>query len=223
MPLRTGQRADTGLLVHGVTVVSPRRTDRLGPLLSRDFYERTPLRVARALLGKVVVHRAAAGRIVETEAYLGEHDLASHASRGRTSRTEVMFGPPGHAYVYFVYGMHWCFNVVTGREGVASAVLVRGLEPLRGIPPGVRTDGPARLARALGIGRAQNGADLISSPLAILDGPSPLRRSIRRGARVGIGYAGSWAARPFRFWVDGSPGVSPLAPPASVRRREHAG
>src|SRR5450432_4213031 len=100
MLLRTGQRADTGLLVREVTV-SPRRTDWLGPVLSRDFYERTAPTVARALLGKVLVHRASAGRIVETEAYLGEHDLASHASRGRTPRPEILFGPPGHAYVYY--------------------------------------------------------------------------------------------------------------------------
>jgi DNA-3-methyladenine glycosylase len=198
--------------VRTVSATSPQPTDRVGPVLPRPFYERTALTVARALLGKVLVHASSqqtrAGRIVETEAYLGEHDLASHASRGRTPRTALLFGPAGHAYVYFVYGMHWCFNVVTGREGVASAVLVRGLEPLTGIPWDVRTDGPARLARALGIGRAENGADLTTSGLRILDGPSPARKSIRRGPRVGVAYAGSWANRPLRFWVEGSPGVS---------------
>jgi DNA-3-methyladenine glycosylase len=199
-----------------VQTVTARSVQRalLGPVLPRDFYGRTALTVARALLGKVLVHRAVAGRIVETEAYLGPHDLAAHSSKGRTPRTEVMFGPPGHAYVYFVYGMYFCFNVVTGREGVASAVLVRGLEPLLGIPPGVRTDGPARLARALDIGRAENGADLTSSPLSIHEGPAPKPRSIRRGPRLGVGYAGVWASRPLRFWVDGSPGVSPVRPRA---------
>jgi DNA-3-methyladenine glycosylase len=189
-------------------------TDPSGPVLSRHFYERTALVVARALLGKVLVHTTAAGtrygRIVETEAYVGPHDLACHAAKGRTPRTEVMFGPAGHAYVYFVYGMHWCFNVVTGPEGVAAAVLVRGLEPLGGIPEGVRMDGPARLARALSIGRAENGVDLTSSALRILEAPPPRRGSVRRGPRVGVDYAGPWVSRPFRFWVEGSSGVSRL-------------
>ena len=190
-------------------------------MLSRPFYERTALHVARALLGQVLVHTGPlgtrAGRIVETEAYVGPHDLACHAAKGRTRRTEVMFGPAGHAYVYFVYGMHFLFNVVTGREGVAAAVLVRGVEPLSGIPPGVRTNGPARLTRALDIGPAENGLDLISSPLAIHAGPPPPPGSVRRGPRVGVEYAGSWAARPYRFWVEGSPGVSRVARPAQRR------
>jgi DNA-3-methyladenine glycosylase len=193
-----------------------------GPVLRRPFYERPALTVARALLGKVLVHHlpdgTRAGRIVETEAYLGPRDLASHASKGRTARTEVMFGPGGHAYVYFVYGMHWCFNVVAGGEGVAMAVLVRGLEPVTGIPAELRTDGPARLADALGIGRAENGLDLTASSLLILDGPAPPRRRVRRGPRVGVDYAGVWAARPYRYWVEGSPGVSPVRVPRAARR-----
>jgi DNA-3-methyladenine glycosylase len=197
----------------------------LGPVLSRPFYERTALRVARDLLGKVLVHEGREGRrearIVETEAYVGEHDLACHAAKGRTARTEVMFGPAGIAYVYFVYGMHFCFNVVTGKEGVAAAVLVRGVEPLRGIPPGLRTDGPARLTRALLIGQAENGLDLTASALAIHDGPEVSRRRVRRGPRVGVGYAGAWAQRPFRFWVDRSPGVSRM-PAAKGRGPEEA-
>lgn len=181
-------------------------------MLSRPFYERTALQVARGLLGKVLVHRVSgrtrSGRIVETEAYLGEGDLASHAARGRTPRTEVMYGPAGHAYVYLIYGMYFCFNVVTGAEGVASAVLVRGLEPLTGLPKGTRTDGPGRLTRALRIGRTENGVDLTTAALRILDGPPPPKGRIRRGPRVGVEYAGSWASRPFRFWVEGSHGVS---------------
>jgi DNA-3-methyladenine glycosylase len=196
-----------------------------GRVLPRSFYERAAQQVARDLLGKSLLHRVAWGvrvaRIVETEAYLGEHDLASHASRGRTARTEVMFGPAGHAYVYFVYGMHFCFNVVTGREGVASAVLVRGVEGQRGIPAGARTDGPGRLTRALGIARAENGLDLTTSALCILDGPRPPRGSVRRGPRIGVDYAGRWADRPLRFWVEGSPGVS--RPPRSRARPRRRG
>lgn len=191
-----------------------------GAVLPRAFYQRTALEVARGLLGKVLAHHgplgSRAGRIVETEAYLGPHDLASHAAKGRTARTEVMFGPAGYAYVYFVYGMHFLFNVVAGQEGQAAAVLVRGLEPLDGIPHGVRTDGPARLARALGIGRAENGVDLTASPLAIHDGPAFPRSRLRRGPRIGVEYAGAWAHRPYRFFVDGSPGVSRPAAPRSA-------
>jgi DNA-3-methyladenine glycosylase len=193
-------------------MTAARATQELGPVLSRRFYERTALKVARDLLGKVLVHEGRGGRrearIVETEAYVGEHDLACHAAKGRTPRTEVLFGPAGFAYVYFIYGMHFLFNVVTEREGVAAAVLVRGVESLRGIPRGVRTDGPARLTRALLIGRAENGVDLTSSALAIHDGPAVASREVRRGPRVRVDYAGVWAHRPYRFWVDKSPGVS---------------
>src|SRR4051812_6938356 len=123
-----------------------------------SFYSRSALEVARDLLGAVLVKEQRgerrAGRIVGAEAYVGEHDLACHASKGRTPRTEVLFGPPGLAYVYLIYGMYNCFNVVTEPEGVAAAVLVRGLEPLEGIPDGVRLDGPGKLCAALGITRA---------------------------------------------------------------------
>jgi DNA-3-methyladenine glycosylase len=208
-----------------VTSSSPKTRDAFGPALPRPFYGRTALQVARDLLGKVLVHRgpttSRAGRIVETEAYRGPQDLASHSSKGRTPRTELLFGPAGYAYVYFIYGMYFCFNVVTGAQGVASAVLVRGLEPLAGIPPEVRTDGPGRLTRALGIGRAENGMDLTTSVLSIHDGPSLLSSRVRRGPRVGVGYAGTWADRPYRFWVEGSAGVSrvPRAKPSAPRKR----
>jgi DNA-3-methyladenine glycosylase len=179
-----------------------------GSPLPEAFYARPARVVARALLGKVLVHGRRAGRIVETEAYVGPEDLACHASRGRTRRTELLWGPPGRAYVYFVYGMHWCFNAVTGREGLAAAVLVRGLEPLAGLPAGVRLDGPARLCRALGIDGAENGADLVHSSLQILDAPGVGAGMVARGPRIGVDYAGAWAAHPLRFWVVGSPGVS---------------
>jgi DNA-3-methyladenine glycosylase len=175
--------------------------------------------VARALLGKVLVHGGGAGRIVETEAYVGAHDLACHAARGRTARTQILWGPPGRAYVYFVYGMHWCFNAVTGREGRPAAVLVRGLEPLAGFDGPVRLDGPGRLCRALRITGAQNGADLVSSGLRILDAPAVPGREVDRGPRIGVDYAEDWAERPLRFWVRGSPGVSRARP---ARRRGQA-
>ena len=196
-------------------------TEALDLVLARGFYQRAALAVARDLLGKVLVHRTArsirVGRIVETEAYVGEHDLACHASHGRTPRTEVMFGPAGHAYVYLVYGMHWCFNAVTGATGEAAAVLVRGVEPLGGIPETERTDGPGRLTRALRIGRAENGADLTGACLCILDGPAPARGTMRRGPRVGVDSSGVWASRPFRFWVEGSRGVSRVPSRRGVR------
>ena len=149
------------------------------------------------------------GRIVETEAYVGEHDLACHASKGRTARTGVMFGPPGKAYVYLVYGMHHCFNVVAGAENVAAAVLIRGLEPLEGLNPIQRTDGPGRLCRALEITRADNGVDLRVDPrLFIEEGfPVPGLR-VARGPRIGVAYAGSWAEKPYRFWIRNNPYVS---------------
>lgn len=191
-----------------------------GNPLPHSFYQRPARVVARALLGKLLVHEGRAGRIVETEAYVGEHDLACHASRGRTARTAILWGPPGRAYVYFVYGMHWCFNAVTGREGRPAAVLVRGLEPLEGFDGPVRLDGPARLCRALGIGGAQNGADLATSALRILDAPAVRARTIARGPRIGVDYAEEWAEQPLRYWIQGSPGVSRGRP---SRRRGQPG
>lgn len=187
-----------------------------GHPLPHSFYERPARVVARALLGKVLVHGGRAGRIVETEAYVGTHDLACHASRGKTARTTILWGPPGRAYVYFVYGMHWCFNAVTGREGRPAAVLVRGLEPVAGFDAPVRLDGPARLCRELDISGAQNGADLVTSELRILDAPAVRGREVERGPRIGVDYAEAWALAPLRFWVRGSPGVSGGRRPRAV-------
>src|SRR3954470_13116794 len=137
--------------------------------LPRSFYDRDTVQVAHELLGMHLVHRVAGvervGRIVETEAYLGPHDLAAHSSRGLTKRTRVMFGPPGHAYVYLIYGMHWCMNVVTEEEGHASAVLLRALEPVKNIEQ--RTQGPALLCKAMAIDRRLNGHDLLSDDLYV--------------------------------------------------------
>jgi len=166
--------------------------------------------VARELLGKHLVHRVAGveriGRIVETEAYLGPHDLAAHSARGLTPRTRVMFGPPGHAYVYFVYGMHWCMNVVTQEEGKASAVLLRALEPVKNVEG--RTQGPALLCRAMGIDGRLNGHDLVSESLYIAAPREEPEVKIVRRPRIGVDYAGHGARRLLRFYVRGNPFVS---------------
>lgn len=181
-------------------------------VLSQSFYARPALPVARELLGKVLVHEVngvrIAGRIVETEAYVGEHDLACHASKGRTKRTDVLFGPPGIAYVYLIYGMYHCFNVVTDPDGVASAVLVRGVEPLEGFAANARTDGPGRMCRAMGISLEQNRESLLGPRLYLEDGPTVPSRQVEKGPRIGVDYAGEWAEKPYRFWVKGSRGVS---------------
>ena len=189
------------------------------PKLPHAFYRRATLDVAVDLLGRRLVHVRPglegdvrrAGRIVETEAYVGPEDLASHASRGRTARTGVMFGPPGFAYVYLIYGLHHCLNAVTEAEGFPAAVLIRALEPAPGVAG--RTDGPGRLCRALGIDRSLNGADLSGDRLYVEAGDRPLEVArpagrVATGPRVGVGYAGEWADRPWRFWLEGNPWVS---------------
>ncbi|NRD53563.1 DNA-3-methyladenine glycosylase [Corallococcus sp. AB030] len=180
--------------------------------LPLSFYARPTLEVARDLLGTLLVvdgvRGRRVGRIVEVEAYLGEHDLACHSSKGRTPRTEVMFGPAGRSYVYLIYGMHHCFNVVTDAPGVAAAVLVRGVEPVEGIPPGERTDGPGKLCRVMGLNLNHNGLTLDSEGLYLsLGTPVPDVR-VERGPRIGVEYAGAWAAEPFRLWDRDSGHVS---------------
>jgi DNA-3-methyladenine glycosylase len=178
--------------------------------LPRSFYDRDTRVVARELLGKRLVHVVAGikriGRIVEVEAYLGPHDLAAHSARGLTPRTKVMFGPPGHAYVYLIYGMYHCLNVVTEPEGHASAVLLRALEPLRGITG--KTSGPGLLCRAMGIGLTQNGQDLLSDDLYIAAPAGSESFAIVERPRIGVDYAGPWAAEPLRFYIGGNPFVS---------------
>jgi DNA-3-methyladenine glycosylase len=160
-----------------------------------------------------------AGRIVETEAYQGPRDLAAHSARGRTARTEVMFGPPGHAYVYFIYGIWHCLNVVTGAPGVPHAVLLRALEPLGGL--GERTWGPGLLCRALHIDRRLNGADLLADVLWLEEPPAGTPRPrIASATRIGVDYAGDWARRPWRFFDRDSPFVSTA--PARQRQRPRA-
>ena len=178
--------------------------------LPRSFYDRDTIVVARELLGKWLVHVSDGveriGRIVETESYLGPHDLAAHSARGRTPRTEVMFGPPGHAYVYFIYGMYFCMNVVTQPEGHASAVLLRALEPVQNLEG--RTCGPGLLCRALGIDKRLNGHDLLSDDLYIAAPSKAEEFKIVKGPRIGVDYAKHWAKRHLRFYIKGSACVS---------------
>jgi DNA-3-methyladenine glycosylase len=202
-----------------------------GERCGRAFFAGDPRRLARRLLGQRLVRvlddgTRLAGIIVETEAYLGVKDRAAHSFGGRrTPRNEVMYGPPGTAYVYFTYGMHWCLNAVSGREGEPTAVLIRALHPTEGLErmrahrrlgPGssdrALCSGPARLCQALEIDRSLNGIDLAS------DGRLFVERARRRviaphglGAspRIGVGYAGAWAARHLRWFIKASPHVSP--------------
>lgn len=189
--------------------------------LPRDFYARPALPVARECIGKVLVHRTpegvAAGRIVETEAYCGPKDLAAHSAGGRrTSRTEVMYGPPGHAYMFVLYGMHWAFNIVVASEGEPQAVLVRAIEPVlglslmshrRGIAPDrvELTNGPGKLCQALALGRAAYGVDLCGTRLFLLPGAAG---PIGRSPRINVDYAGAWAQKPWRFYERGNRYVS---------------
>jgi DNA-3-methyladenine glycosylase len=182
------------------------------PRLARRSFARPTLEVARALVGARLVHQVGpgdrrVGRIVETEAYLGPSDRASHARFGATGRARVMFGPPGHAYVYLIYGMYHCLNVVTEPEGSGAAVLIRAVEPLAGIEG--RTQGPGLVCRALGIDLGLNGADLCTADSSLYveprRGPRP---PVGTSARIGVDYAGAWASKPWRFFLPGNPFVS---------------
>jgi DNA-3-methyladenine glycosylase len=178
--------------------------------LPREFYERDTVDVARDLLGKVICARrrrvVRTARIVETEAYHGFDDRASHAHRGPTPRAAIMFGPPGRAYVYLIYGVWLCLNVVTGPDGFPSAVLIRA--GAVGADDARAGAGPGKLCRSLGIQRSDNDADLIAGTRLWLehDGHVPARTA--RGPRVNVAYAGAWAARRWRFWIAGHPSVS---------------
>ena len=185
-------------------------------ILPRSFYARDTVEVARGLLGKILVHGRTAGVIVETEAYLGGDDLASHSARGVTNRTRVIFGPPGHAYVYFIYGMHECLNFVVGPEGTPGAVLIRAAEPLAGIDlmqrlrPTARTieklaSGPGNLTRVFGITRAQNGADVTRGTLLVRQWKKEHAFAIHVTPRIGIRQCADW---PLRFVMAGNSAVS---------------
>jgi len=176
--------------------------------LDRAFFQQEAVELSRALLGTIMIRQINGvlrrARIVEVEAYLGPHDLASHSSKGRTKRTEVMFGPPGRAYVYFIYGMHWMFNIVCGEEGEAQAVLVRSGQPLDDWK--VNLAGPARFARGFEIARKENGLDLSSDEILLFADPA-YRPRIAKSKRVGVDYAGNWKHRLLRF-IDAANPVS---------------
>jgi DNA-3-methyladenine glycosylase len=189
--------------------------------LPRSFYERSTIVVAKQLLGKYLVREhpdgKTIGRIVETEAYVGPQDLACHASKGRTARTEVMFGPPGHSYVYFIYGFYNMLNLVTEAEDYPAAVLVRAVEPVDGIEL-MRSrrkngllhnlaSGPGKLCQAFGIDRSLNGADLCASELFVEDRGEATPK-IQATPRIGVDYAGKWKAKPYRFLIRGNEFVS---------------
>jgi DNA-3-methyladenine glycosylase len=171
--------------------------------LDRSFYARPTIEVARALLGKVIRRGRASARIVEVEAYLGANDPAAHSARGPTPRTRVIFGPPGHAYVYLVYGMHHCLNIVTEPTGVAGCVLIRAVEPVRGVAS--PSNGPGKLTRALGITLAHYGADLTRGPLTVHEPTAAETFAIAVSPRIGITQASDL---PLRFFIAGNPFVS---------------
>jgi DNA-3-methyladenine glycosylase len=187
-----------------------------GPILPRSFYARPTVEVARALLGQVLVHGPTAGIIVETEAYLGAGDLAAHSARGLTGRTSVIFGPPGHAYVYLIYGMYQCLNLVAEANGQPGCVLVRALQPVSGVDlmrarrPAARrleqlANGPGKLTLALGITRAHNGADVTRGALVVRRASSAAELEIAVTPRIGITRS---AELPLRFLLAGNGFVS---------------
>lgn len=202
--------------------------------LHRSFFDRPVLEIAPDLLGRTLVRSTPDGpitlRLTEVEAYDGPNDAGSHAYRGRTERNAVMFGPPGHAYVYFTYGMWFCLNLVCGPEGVPAGVLLRAGEITTGAGlarthrPTSRKDtdlaqGPARLATALAVDRALNGADACApgGPLRVLTGAPPDPAAVRTGPRTGL--SGPAAHHPWRYWIDGDPTVSPYRPHTPRGRR----
>lgn len=193
----------------------------MSPKLPREFYAQDTLTVAQALIGTTLAHRidgiVRRGRIVETEAYQGPEDLAAHSAKGHTARNSAMFGAPGHAYVYLIYGMWNCMNVVTREAGVPHAVLIRAVEPLNQLDD--KTHGPGLLCRAFDIDRRLNGVDLLGNTLW-LEARSGAAPQIASSPRIGVDYAGEWAQLPWRFYDKQSAHVSTLS--NAQRRRLRA-
>lgn len=197
-------------MMHSAPPLSAASLPDVSQRLARPFYDRDTTLVAQELLGMLLVHETQGvqriARIVETEAYLGAHDLAAHSSKGITPRTRIMYGPPGHAYVYLIYGVHHCMNVVTEPAGQGSAVLLRALEPLWQVEGNTR--GPGLLCRAMGITREQNGLDLTTGSLYLAAPVDKPAFSMRASPRIGVDYAGEWASRPLRFTIQDNPFIS---------------
>lgn len=204
-----------------VPIGRPKSSSSAGVKLPRAFYEQPTVDVAKQLLGKYLVRQhpegVTVGRIIETEAYVGPQDLACHASKGRTARTEVMFGRAGHAYVYFIYGFYHMLNLVTERQNHPAAVLIRAVEPVTGLNlmktrrqlDKLRnlTSGPGKLCQAFAIDRSLNGADLCDVILYVEDRGEPQPR-LQATPRIGVDYAGKWKDKRYRFFVRGSDFVS---------------
>ncbi|WP_454780652.1 DNA-3-methyladenine glycosylase [Legionella sp. WA2022007384] len=171
--------------------------------LPKTFYERDTIIVAKELLGKYIIHNYSGieyiGRIVEVEAYLGQHDLASHSSKGITQRTKVMYGPAGYAYIYLIYGMYYCTNVVTETEGTGSAILLRAIEPIKNIQG--RTQGPGLLSKAMHIDRQLNQHDLTGDTFYIAEAENQPSITIVEKPRIGVHYAKDWAEKLLRFYI----------------------
>lgn len=185
-------------------------TSNVWQKLPRSFYDRDTVTVARELLGCYLVHVVngveRVGRIVEVEAYIGPEDLAAHSSKGLTPRTRILFGPPGHAYVYLIYGIYWCMNAVTEREGHGSAVLLRALEPVQNVDG--KTRGPGLLCRAMGVDGRLNAHDLLSNDFFIAAGHRADMSEIVARPRIGVEYSGAWAGKPLRFYLKDNPYIS---------------
>ena len=183
--------------------------------LSRKFYRRSALKVAPELLGKYLVYGKKAGKIIEVEAYVGQKDLACHASKGKTKRNEAMFLQGGHTYIYLIYGMYHCLNIVTGKKDSPEAVLIRVLE-------WENCDGPGKLCRKFGLTRAQNGLDLTKGPIYIEDrGVKFAKNEIIRTPRIGVSYAGQWAKKPWRFLINNSQYLSERKIRCTTKSRSH--
>lgn len=180
--------------------------------IDRSFFNRDTILVAQELLGKHLIHCSDGieriGKIVEVEAYLGPHDKAAHSCKGLTPRTKVMFGPPGYAYVYLIYGMYHCMNVVTEEEGHASAVLLRAIEPVKNIT--ISTKGPGLLCKAMNIDKRLNAHDLLSEHFYIAEASLHEPFTIVKRPRIGVDYAGHWAKRLLRFYIKNNQFVSKL-------------